>query len=102
MANSADPARYDGGVERLLSRDRVCVLAAAAMAQDFNNELTVILSTAQRAIASLDPGHPARVDLSDLQRAARRCARKCSKALSFSASHGIGPVAWPLEAVVDE
>jgi hypothetical protein len=72
------------------------------MAQDFNNELTVILSTAQRAVATLEPGHPARVDLSDLQMAARRCARKCNKALSFSAAHGVGPVAWPLEAVVEE
>jgi len=77
------------------------MLAAAAMAQDFNNELTVILSAAQRAISTLEPGHPARVELSDLQRAARRCARKCGKALTFSASQGIGPVALPLEAVVE-
>lgn len=71
------------------------------MAQDFNNELTVILSTAQRALATLEPGHPARPDLADLQRAARRCARKCNHALLFTSNQGIGPVPWPLEAVVE-
>jgi hypothetical protein len=95
------PGQYHEDVERLVSGDRSCALAAAAMAQDFNNELTVILSTAERAIAFLDPGHPARVDLADLQRAARRCARKCNRALTFSAAQGIAPAPWPLEAVVD-
>ncbi len=84
-----------------MSRDRACALAAAAMAQDFNNELTVILSTAERAIATLEPGHLARIEISELQQAARRCARKCNRALAFSANQGIGPFAWPLEAVVD-
>jgi hypothetical protein len=88
-------------VERLTNADRACALAAAAMAHDFNSELTVILSSVSMAIAALEPGHPARRPLFDLENAAERCADKCSDLLVFSARHGVRPSRTTLAAVME-
>ena len=71
------------------------------MAHDFNSELTVILSSVSSAIAALEPGHPARRPLCDLENAAQRCAGKCSDVLVFSARHGVRPSRTPLAAVME-
>lgn len=42
-------------------------------ARAFNDELTVILSAVELAIAALPEGHPARVPLIDIEGAALRC-----------------------------
>jgi hypothetical protein len=76
-------------------------VAAAALAHDFNSELTVILSSVSIAIASLEPGHPARPALLDLDGAARRCARKCGNTLAFSLRHGMRPGRASLAAVLE-
>ncbi len=87
-------------VERLLKSDRVWAIAAAA-AHDLNDELTVILSSVTSSIESLEPGHPARPLLFDLQSAAQRCAWKASGLLNYSAMHGVQPVAAPMEDLLE-
>jgi hypothetical protein len=69
-------------VERITRADHACAVAAAA-AHDFNNELTVILSSVSSLILGLEPGHPSRPQLVDLQDAAQRCARMSSGLLRF-------------------
>jgi signal transduction histidine kinase len=69
-------------VERITRADHACAVAAAA-AHDFNNELTVILSSVSSLILGLEPGHPSRPQLLDLQDAAQRCARMSSGLLRF-------------------
>jgi hypothetical protein len=87
-------------VERLMNSDRVWAVAAAA-AHDWNDELTVILSSVTSSIEALEPGHPARPLLMDLQSAAQRCAWKASGLLNYSARHGARPVAASLENLLE-
>ena len=70
-------------VERNTKTDRASVVAAAA-AHEFNNELTVILSTVASSLEALESGYPARASLLELQDAAQRCARNSSGLLRFS------------------
>jgi hypothetical protein len=86
-------------VERLTNADRACAVAAAA-AHDLNDELTIIVNSALRSIHSLDPNHPARPYLSDLQSAAQRCAWKASGLLTYGIHHGVRPVAAPMELLM--
>ena len=88
-------------MERFSRTDRACVLAAAA-AHDFNNELTVILSSASMLIGELSPGHPARRQALELQEAVRRCARKTSGLLQFGMRRGGHTVRTPLESLLNE
>lgn len=88
-------------MERFTKTDQACTLAAAA-AHDFNNELTVILSSISTVIESLEPGHPALVQLQDLQQAAQRCARKTSGLLRFGLKKGNRPTRTALETLIDE
>ena len=75
---------------------------AAAAAHDWNDELTVILSSVTSSIRALEPGHPARPLLLDLQSAAQRCAWKASGLLNFTARRGARPSSVKLERLVDE
>ena len=86
-------------MERITKADHACAIAAAA-AHDFNDELTVILSSVYSSITALEPGHPARPHLLELQDAAQRCARKCSGLLSFGLSGGAHTVRGPLEKLL--
>jgi hypothetical protein len=88
-------------VEPLTKADRICAVAAAA-AHDLNDELTVILSTVTSSLRALEPGHPARDMLLDLQSAAQRCAWKASGLLNFSARRGARPSAATFERLVEE
>jgi hypothetical protein len=83
-----------------MKADRACAVAAAA-AHDLNDELTVILSSVVSSILVLEPGHPARPLLFDLQSAAQRCAWKASGLLNYGARHGVQPVAANLESLLD-
>lgn len=77
-----------------------CAVAAAA-AHDFNNELTVILSSVTDALAALDAQHPARALLLDIQAAAQRCVWKASGLLNFSARSNSGPIRASFEYLID-
>jgi hypothetical protein len=81
--------------------DRLCAIAAAA-AHDLNDELTIILSSVTSSIRALEPDHPAREMLLDLQGAAQRCAWKASGLLNFTARRGAHPSAATFDRLVDE
>ena len=74
--------------------------AAAAVAHDLNNELTVILTSVSRTIESLEPGHPSRDLLLDLQGAAQRCAWKTHGLLNYSVRAGAQRVAAEFEQLI--
>ena len=78
-------------MDHLSNAKRACAVAAAA-AHDFNNELTVILSSAADALALLDATDPAHLLLLDIQAAAQRCVWKASGLLNFSARVNPDPV----------
>ena len=88
-------------MERFTKADQACALAAAA-AHDFNNELTVILSSISNLIESLDPDHPALAQARELQEAARRCARKTSGLLRFGLKRGNRPTRTALETLIEQ
>jgi hypothetical protein len=88
-------------VERLTKADQAYAVAAAA-AHDFNEELTIILSSVSQSIETLEPGHPARLHLLDLQVAAERCTRTTSGLLAYGFSRGSRPVATPFQALISE
>jgi hypothetical protein len=88
-------------VQHLSNTKRACAVAAAA-AHDFNNELTVILSSVNGALATLDAEHPARAMLLDIQAAGQRCVWKASSLLNYSARVSPGPVRASFEYLIDE
>lgn len=88
-------------MERFTKTDQACALAAAA-AHDFNNELTVILSSISNLIAALEPDHSALAQIQDLQQAAQRCARKTSGLLRFGLKRGNRPTRTALETLIDQ
>jgi signal transduction histidine kinase len=88
-------------VERLTKPDQAGTLAAAA-AHDFNNELTVILSSISNLIEALEPDHPALAQAQELQEAALRCARKTSGLLRFGLRRGNRPVRTPLAMLIED
>jgi hypothetical protein len=47
---------------------------AAALAKDYNDELTIILNQVALTLDLLGPGHPAMPELMNLARSAYRCA----------------------------
>ena len=103
-ALSGLPARWRRicfGVERLQKLDRASAVAAAA-AQELNDHLTVILSSLTSSLVAMEPGHPARPPLVDLERAALRCAATSSRLLQFSARRGARPSRADLETVLEE
>ncbi len=70
------------------------------MAHDLNSEFTVILSSVESAMLSLEPDHPARPALAELADAVHRCTCKCSDLLVFASRHGVQPARVPLAAVM--
>ena len=75
---------------------------ASAAAHDLNDELTIIVNTAALSLQALEPGHPARPLLIELQQAARRCAWKASGLSNYSARRGTRPVNVPMERLIVE
>ena len=87
-------------MERFSRSDQACILAAAA-AHDFNEELTVILSSIATMIDELGPNHPAIARALELQDAARRCARKTSGLLRFGSKRGPRVARTSLERLIE-
>lgn len=86
-------------MERLTNADRACAVAAAA-ARDLNDEFTIIVNCVSESILTLEPGHPARLYLADIQHATQRCVWKVSGLLNFAARHGVRPVSAPMERLL--
>lgn len=75
---------------------------AAAAAHDLNDEFTIIVNTANETLAILEPGHPARPYLHELQRSAQRCVWKTSGLLNYGARRGVRPRNSPMERLILE
>ena len=88
-------------MEHLSNAKRACAVVAAA-AHDFNNELTVIMSSVSQVLTALGPDHPSRPLLLEIQASAQRCVWKASALLNFSARLNPGPVRASLDFLVDE
>jgi hypothetical protein len=88
-------------VERLTNADRACAVAAAA-AHDFNDELTIIVNSASQSILHLEPGHPARPYIADIESAVQRCIWKASGLLTYTNRQGMRPVSASMERVAAE
>jgi hypothetical protein len=86
-------------VERITQADRVSAIAAAA-AHDLNDELTIILNGAAISLTELEPGHPARRLMREVQWAAERCIWKTSGLLNYGARRGLRPVPIPMERLM--
>ena len=85
-------------MERKTTTDRACAVAAAA--QDWNDELTVILSSVDSLLETIGPEHQARRFLLELRGAAQRCAWKSSGLLNFTARQGVRPSAASMESLI--
>lgn len=85
----------------LTKADRVCAVAAAA-AHDLNDELTVIVNCVRYSLDTLEPDHPARALLLELQGAAQRCVWKTSGLLNYTARRGARAANVPMERLVVE
>lgn len=57
---------------------------ASSAARGFNDELTVILNSVSESLETLEPEHPARPLLLDLEIAAKRCVLISTGLLRFS------------------
>ena len=88
-------------MERLTYADRACAVAAAA-AHDLNDELTIIVNTTSCSLETLEPGHPARPLLLELQRSAERCVWKASGLLNYGVRRGTGPINVSMERLILE
>ena len=74
-------------------------LLAAAVASEFNDELTLILSQCEISLERLGADHPAADTLLELQQAALRCAAITHCLLTFTVRSG-APHPAPLERVL--
>jgi len=73
---------------------------AAAAAHDWNEELTVILSSIDSLLETVTASGPARQILLELRGAAQRCAWKSSGLLNFAARRGARPSAASMESLI--
>ena len=88
-------------MERLTPNDRSNAIAAAA-AHDLNDELTIVLNGALLSLELLEPGHPARSFLREVESAAQRCVWKASGLLNYGTRRGLRPVPIPMERLMLE
>ena len=75
---------------------------ATAAAHDFNNELTVILSSIDCALTSLEKDHEARPLLYEIRASAQRCVFKTSALLHFGARVHPAPVRASFEYLIEQ
>ena len=66
------------------------------------DELTIIANSASESILYLEPGHPARPYIADIENAVQRCIWKASGLLTYSTRRGVRPVSASMERIVSE
>jgi signal transduction histidine kinase/ActR/RegA family two-component response regulator len=111
-AAHGDPARLIGVVQDTTQRRRVerqliesqkmeaIGNLAGGIAHDFNNLLTAIIGYLTFAQRRLAPGSPARADIDQVERAARRAAALTSQLLSYARRQMVVPTLVDLNASV--
>jgi len=74
---------------------------AGGVAHDFNNMLGVIIGNADIALSQLGPQHPAREELDQVIKAAKRSASLVSQLLTFARKQAVAPQVLELNETVD-
>jgi PAS domain S-box-containing protein len=75
--------RFESQLHQTQKLESLGVLAGG-IAHDFNNLLVGVLGNADLALSELPTAHPARENLADLEKAARRAADLCRQLLAYS------------------
>jgi hypothetical protein len=91
---------YYAGVGSLTKEKRACAVTVA-LAEALNDELTVIMSNVSLLMNAIEPEHPARESLIELNRASLRCARRSAEALDFIERQGVRPARASWAALTD-
>ncbi len=95
----AERARLEGQLHQAMKMESVGRLAGG-IAHDFNNMLGVILGHTELVLEHLDPAHPLRADLEEIDRAARRSSDLTRQLLAFARKQTASPVVLDLNATV--
>ncbi len=74
---------------------------AGGVAHDFNNMLGAILGCAELALEQLEPTHPVRDELQEIQKSARRSADLTRQLLAFARKQTVAPKLIDLNATVE-
>jgi hypothetical protein len=75
-------------VDRFSKAERPFVVAVA-VADELNDELTIILNSVAESLATLDFNHPARELLADVKHSAERCVWRTNGLLEYGRRRGI-------------
>ena len=87
--------------EPLTKADRGAALMGIA-GHDLNDDLTVVATGIDEALARLEPDHPARPFLLDVAAAAQRCASKTAAMLNYASRKGVRASAAHLECMLGQ
>jgi signal transduction histidine kinase len=79
-------AYSEGGEWSVIANDSMQVMGAltAGIAHDFNEDLTVILSSLNTLMEDLGGGHPSAAELKQIRQAAARCVHRTESLLAFT------------------
>ncbi len=95
----AEKASLQAQLEQAQKMESVGRLAGG-VAHDFNNMLGVILGNTELALEALEPSHPVRADLLEVQDAARRSADLTRQLLAFARRQTVTPKVLDLNETV--
>jgi two-component system cell cycle sensor histidine kinase/response regulator CckA len=96
----AEQARLQGLLMQAQKMESVGRLAGG-VAHDFNNMLGVIIGNADIALSQIAPTHPAREDIKEVIKAAKRSASLVSQLLAFARKQTVAPRAVELNETVE-
>lgn len=87
---------------RLAQKMEALGTLAGGVAHDFNNILVAITGNVELATQDVDPEHPARESLAEIQKASRRAKDLVQRILAFSSRHPQSASVATLQPIVEE
>jgi signal transduction histidine kinase len=103
VLHAQDVTRERQAEEQLAGAQRLEAVArlAGGVAHDFNNILSIVLTSAEFALARLDASDPARNDVEQVREAAERAAALTKQLLAFGRRQMLEPTVTSFDDVVD-